>query len=91
MAQTQERRPQGRLDRLFGLTAHGTNIVTELRAGLATFLTMVYIMFVNPAILQQAGMDHGAVFVATCLISAIGSIIMGATRTIRSPLRRAWV
>jgi adenine/guanine/hypoxanthine permease len=65
------------VDRFFGLTAQGTSIGTELRAGLATFLTMAYIMFVNPAILQQAGMDQGAVFVATCLAAAAGSIIMG--------------
>jgi AGZA family xanthine/uracil permease-like MFS transporter len=67
----------GALDRYFGLTAQGTSIATELRAGLATFLTMAYIMFVNPAILQQAGMDHGGVFVATCLAAAAGSVIMG--------------
>jgi AGZA family xanthine/uracil permease-like MFS transporter len=69
--------PQGRLDRFFGLTAAGSSIATELRAGLATFLTMAYIMFVNPAILDKAGMDHGAVFVATCLAAGAGSIIMG--------------
>ena len=50
---------------------------TELRAGLATFLTMAYIMFVNPAILEKAGMDHGAVFVATCLAAALSTAIMG--------------
>ena len=65
------------LDRFFGLTEAGTSIGTELRAGLATFLTMAYIMFVNPAILEKAGMDHGAVFVATCLAAAISSIVMG--------------
>ena len=64
-------------DRLFGLTAAGSGVATELRAGLATFLTMAYIMFVNPAILEKAGMDHGAVFVATCLAAAAGSLIMG--------------
>jgi hypothetical protein len=69
--------PQSAVDRFFGLTALGTSVGTELRAGLATFLTMAYIMFVNPAILQQAGMDHGAVFVATCLAAAAGSVIMG--------------
>ncbi len=67
----------GALDRFFGLAASGSSLATELRAGLATFLTMAYIMFVNPAILQQAGMDHGAVFVATCLAAAAGSLIMG--------------
>jgi adenine/guanine/hypoxanthine permease len=69
--------PQGRLDRAFGLTAAGSSVATEFRAGLATFLTMAYIMFVNPAILEKAGMDVGAVFVATCLAAAAGSIIMG--------------
>jgi AGZA family xanthine/uracil permease-like MFS transporter len=69
--------PHGVLDRFFGLSAQGTSVPTELRAGIATFLTMAYIMFVNPAILQQAGMDHGAVFVATCLAAAAGSIMMG--------------
>jgi AGZA family xanthine/uracil permease-like MFS transporter len=69
--------PANPLDRYFGLTAAGTSIGTEFRAGLATFLTMAYIMFVNPAILEKAGMDHGAVFVATCLAAAAGSILMG--------------
>jgi adenine/guanine/hypoxanthine permease len=65
----------GALDRLFGLTAAGSGVGTELRGGLATFLTMGYIMFVNPAILEKAGMDHGAVF--ACLAAAAGSLIMG--------------
>ena len=65
------------LDRIFGLTAAGSSVPTELRAGLATFLTMAYIMFVNPAILEKAGMDHGAVFVATCLAAALSTAIMG--------------
>ncbi|MGE5260876.1 MAG: hypothetical protein ACM3MH_08350, partial [Actinomycetota bacterium] len=68
---------RGALDSFFGLSEQGTNVTTELRAGLATFLTMAYIMFVNPAILEKAGMDHGAVFVATCLAAAAGSAIMG--------------
>ena len=67
----------GTLDRTFGLTAAGSSVPTELRAGLATFLTMAYIMFVNPAILEKAGMDHGAVFVATCLAAALSTAIMG--------------
>lgn len=67
----------GPLDRFFGLSAARSSLATELRAGLATFLTMAYIMFVNPAILERAGMDHGAVFVATCLAAAAGSLIMG--------------
>lgn len=67
----------GFLDRYFGLTAHKTDVRTEAVAGLTTFLTMVYIIFVNPAILSKAGMDYGAVFVATCLAAAIATFIMG--------------
>jgi AGZA family xanthine/uracil permease-like MFS transporter len=65
------------LERLFKLQAHGTNVRTELLAGLTTFLTMAYIIFVNPTILGDAGMPKGAVFVATCLIAALGTLIMG--------------
>ena len=65
------------LEKLFQLKAHNTNIRTEILAGLTTFLTMAYILFVNPAILSEAGMDKGAVFVATCLAAALGSAIMG--------------
>lgn len=65
------------LDKLFQLKAHGTNVKTELMAGLTTFLTMAYIIFVNPSILADAGMDQGAVFVATCIAAAIGCFIMG--------------
>jgi len=65
------------LDRYFRLTEHGTTVRTELLAGLTTFLTMAYIIFVNPLILTDAGMDHGAVFVATCLAAAVGTAIMG--------------
>ena len=64
------------LERYFGLAANGTTIRIEVVAGLTTFLTMAYIMFVNPAILGDAGMDRGAVFVATCLGSAIGTLVM---------------
>ena len=71
-----KRREAGR--RSIGFSAGaGSSVATELRAGIATFLTMACIMFVNPAILERAGMDHGAVFVATCLAAAISSIIMG--------------
>ncbi|HSC83647.1 MAG TPA: NCS2 family permease [Pseudomonas sp.] len=65
------------LEKLFQLKAHNTTIRTELLAGLTTFLTMAYILFVNPAILGETGMDKGAVFVATCLAAAIGSALMG--------------
>jgi len=65
------------LDTYFGLKKNGTDIRTEALAGLTTFLTMVYIIFVNPSILSKAGMDHGAVFVATCVAAAVCSIVMG--------------
>ncbi|MFZ5958931.1 NCS2 family permease [Pseudomonas knackmussii] len=65
------------LEKLFQLKAHNTNVRTEILAGITTFLTMAYILFVNPSILGETGMDKGAVFVATCLAAAIGSAIMG--------------
>lgn len=65
------------LEKLFQLTRFGTNPKTELLAGVTTYLTMAYIIFINPAMLADAGMDHGAVFVATCVAAAIGCFIMG--------------
>jgi AGZA family xanthine/uracil permease-like MFS transporter len=67
----------GTLSRLFKLPQHGTTVRTELIAGMTTFLTMVYIVFVNPQILGAAQMDPKVVFVNTCLIAGIGSIAMG--------------
>lgn len=64
------------LERLFRLQQHGTSVRTEVLAGLTTFLTMSYIVFVNPEILGSTGMDPGAVFVATCLAAALGSLVM---------------
>lgn len=63
-------------ERIFKLNEHNTNVRTEMVAGMTTFLSMAYIMFVNPSILGDAGMPKGAVFVATCLIAALGSTIM---------------
>ncbi len=65
------------LEKLFKLSEHNTSVRTELLAGITTFLTMAYIIFVNPSILSQTGMDQGAVFVATCLAAAFGCFIMG--------------
>ncbi len=62
---------------MFNLAAHGTSVRTEVLAGITTFLTMAYIVVVNPGILAIAGIDHGAAFVATCLAAAIGSAAMG--------------
>src|SRR2546429_9912221 len=65
------------LERLFDLRGHGTTVRTEVLAGLTTFLTMAYIVVVNPAILGAAGMPVAAVAVATCLEPGIGCILMG--------------
>jgi AGZA family xanthine/uracil permease-like MFS transporter len=65
------------MDRYFGIAAQGSTVRIELMAGLTTFLTMAYILFVNPLILGEAGLDKGAVFVATCLASAFGTALMG--------------
>lgn len=67
---------KGLLERMFKLREHNTTVRTELVAGLTTFLTMAYIIFVNPSILGDAGMPKDAVFVATCLIAALGTGIM---------------
>ena len=64
------------MDRFFGISAQGSTVRTEVAAGVTTFLTMAYIMFLNPTILGDAGMDKGAVFVATCLASAFATLIM---------------
>lgn len=63
-------------EKLFRLSDHQTSVRTEVLAGLTTFLTMSYIIFVNPDILSSTGMDRNAVFVATCLAAALGSAIM---------------
>jgi adenine/guanine/hypoxanthine permease len=74
---TRKAKPQvGALDRYFGLSQQGTDVRTEFIAGVTTFLTMVYIIFVNPIILGKAGMDQGAVFVATCIAAAVSTLVM---------------
>lgn len=65
------------LDSWFELQKHGTDVRTETLGGVTTFLAMAYISVVNPSILATAGMDFGAVFVATCVAAAFGSIVMG--------------
>ena len=64
------------LDRTFKLNEHGTSVKTEILAGVTTFLTMAYILFVNPTILSSTGMPKDAVFVATCVVAALGTIVM---------------
>lgn len=65
------------LDRVFSLSSHGVSVKSEAIAGLSTFLTMAYIVFVNPSILGQAGMNVPAVFVATCIVTALGCFLTG--------------
>ena len=64
------------LERLFKLSENKTTVRTEIVAGVTTFLTMAYIIFVNPDILSNAGMPIGAVFVATCVAAAVGCLLM---------------
>lgn len=68
---------QGVLDRIFKLSEHGTDVKTEVIAGLTTFVTMAYIIIVNPSILSATGMDGGAIFMATILAAAVSTLVMG--------------
>ncbi|MEE1314912.1 MAG: NCS2 family permease [Faecalimonas sp.] len=65
------------MDKFFGITASGSTIRTEILAGLTTFFAMAYIIFVNPQMLQQTGMEWGAVFLSTIIAAIIGTLIMG--------------
>jgi|TARA_Y100001937_G_scaffold29465_2_gene42412 AGZA family xanthine/uracil permease-like MFS transporter len=65
------------LNKFFLLTERRTTVKREVVAGITTFMAMSYVLFVNPSMLAQAGMDHGAVFVATCLAAALGCLVMG--------------
>ena len=67
----------GPLERFFKLDQRGTDVLTEVTAGVTTFLTMAYIVFVNPQILADAGMPFDAVFVATCVATAFSTLVMG--------------
>lgn len=65
------------MEKLFKLKEHGTTVKTEIMAGITTFLTMAYILAVNPNMLSAAGMDGGAVFTATALAAALATVVMG--------------
>ncbi|MEZ8140371.1 guanine permease [Enterovibrio norvegicus FF-33] len=67
----------GFLERFFKLSQHGTSVKNEFIGGITTFATMAYIIFVNPNIMSASGMDPGALFVATCIGAAIGTLMMG--------------
>ena len=64
------------MEKFFKLKENGTSISTEIMAGVTTFMTMAYILAVNPNILSAAGMDRGAVFTATALASFVGTCLM---------------
>jgi len=64
-------------ERFFKLTERGTNVKTEVTAGITTFMTMAYILIVNPIILSNTGMDFGAVFTATAVSAGVATIVMG--------------
>ena len=65
-----------KLDQLFHLSERHTDVKTEVIAGVTTFMTMAYILAVNPNILSASGMDQGAIFTATCLASMIATVLM---------------
>src|SRR3712207_3105554 len=65
------------MEKFFALKENNTNVKTEVLAGITTFMTMAYILIVNPAILSDAGMDSGAVFTATAISAVIATLIMG--------------
>src|SRR6056300_1176184 len=65
------------LEKMFDLQANNTNIKQEFLAGFTTFITMAYIIFVNPQMMSASGMDYGASFVGTCLAAALACIVMG--------------
>jgi AGZA family xanthine/uracil permease-like MFS transporter len=77
MAPSPFRRAADLLDRFFQFKAQGSNVRTEILAGLTTFSTLSYILVVNPMIMAQSGMDHGALITATAVVGAVFTIIMG--------------
>lgn len=77
MEMTSNSKKENLLQKVFKLEEHNTDTKTEVMAGITTFMTMAYILVVNPSILSQTGMDQGAVFVATALSAAIATFFMG--------------
>ena len=69
---------RGFLEKVFHLSENHTDVKTEVIAGITTFMTMAYILAVNPNILSAAGMDRGAVFTATALASLVATLLMAA-------------
>jgi adenine/guanine/hypoxanthine permease len=90
-------RVTGWLERWFHLKERRTDLLTECRAGIATFMVMAYIIFVNPSILGSVADSRGeylqvpAVLTVTCLTAGLLSLLMGLPQTILSPWRQGWV
>ena len=81
----------GALDKYFGITASGSSVSTEIRAGLTTWLAMAYIIFVNPAILSNAiDVDQAQLVTVTALAAAFGTLLMGLGQSYRSRWHRGW-
>ena len=78
------------MEKFFKLKEHGTTVKTEIIAGITTFLSMAYILAVNPSMLSAAGMDSGAVFTATAVSAAFATIIMGVFANYPPLSRPAW-
>lgn len=78
------------IKKLFGFNPKETTIRTEVMAGLTTFLTMAYILAVNPSILSETGMDKGALFTTTVLMSALPTIFMGLYAKLPLHWLQAW-
>ena len=78
------------MEKFFELKKNGTNTRTEIVAGITTFMTMAYILVVNPIILGSTGMDQNAIFTATALSAAIATLILSLIH-ISEPTRREWL
>lgn len=81
---------RGFLEKVFHLSENHTDVKTEVIAGITTFMTMAYILAVNPNILSAAGMDRGAVFTATALASLVATLLMAAFANYPLCWRPAW-
>lgn len=79
------------LEKMFKLRQNGTDVKTEVLAGITTFMTMAYILAVNPSIMAEAGMDQGAVFTATALAALVGTLLMALFANYPLPWRLEWV
>lgn len=79
------------LEKMFKLRQNGTDVKTEVLAGITTFMTMAYILAVNPSIMAEAGMDQGAVFTATALAALVGTLLMALFANYPFALALEWV